>query len=143
MSRCCMSRSIFTTTYRSNNNNIFSYNININTYINNKIYARVYKWKQHEHYQIVNKTYTIHTLHKIYTYIYLSIVQYFATSPLPALDCYLLYRKWQANKSDCTNCTLRSQIRRVLLSYMQGMRRSKLKKPQFLMNTLYLNHLTL
>ena len=36
--------------------------------------------------------------------------KYFATSPSPALGCYWLYRKWPANKSDCT---LRSQIRSV------------------------------
>ena len=36
--------------------------------------------------------------------------QYFATSPSQGQGCYWLYRKWPANKGDCT---LSSQIRRV------------------------------
>ena len=40
---------------------------------------------------------------------------YFVTSPSSALGCDWLYRKWPANKS---NCTLRSD---ELLSYMHGM----------------------
>ena len=58
--------------------------------------------------------------------------QYFVISPLPALRCYWLYRKWPANRSDCT---LRSD---ELLSFKKGIWLAvNLERTQFLMNTLY------
>ena len=57
------------------------------------------------------------------------IFHYFGTSPSPTLGWYWLYRKWQANKSDCT---LRSD---ELISYMQGMGCRELGK-----NTIFIAH---
>ena len=57
--------------------------------------------------------------------------QYFATSPSQRPGCFWLYKKWPANKCDCT---LRSD---ELISYMQRIGCSKFEEKQFLMNTLY------
>ena len=51
--------------------------------------------------------------------------QYFATSPSPAQGCHWLYRKWHANKSDCT---LKSQMRWVALLHAGDMGCSELGK---------------
>ena len=58
-----------------------------------------------------------------------------ATSPSPALGCYWLYRKWPANKSDCT---LRSLVRMSCSPTFRGWVAVNWEKTQFLMNTLYL-----
>ena len=60
---------------------------------------------------------------------------YLATSPSPALGFYWLYKKWSANKSDCS---LRSLTKTSSSPTCRGCVAVNLEKTQFLMNTLYM-----
>ena len=91
--------------------------------LENKIYLTPYisihiretKWgKQWMFSRIYRKLFTLQWLIMYRVFIKYCVFsknfQYFATSPSQGPGCYWLYRKWPANKGDCT---LSSQIRRV------------------------------